>query len=146
MARGLQGVIRFRRHQVDEARRALGVLLGHAAELERRVLALEQEIVDEQKVAAARPEEAGFIYGRYALRVIQRRTQLAHARREVEHRIAQAQDGVRREFRDLKVFEIAQDHRDAVEEKEAQGAEQAVLDEVGLQLYREGGVRDVNEG
>jgi flagellar export protein FliJ len=146
MARGLQGVIRFRRHQVDEARRALGVLLGHAAELERRVLALEQEILDEQQVAAAKPEEAGFIYGPYALRAIQRRAQLARARQEVEQRIARAQDGVRQEFRDLKVFEIAQDHRDAAEEKESQVAEQAVLDEVGLQLYREGGVRDVSEG
>jgi flagellar export protein FliJ len=137
MPRGLHGIIRFRRHQVDEARRALGLLLGVAADIERQATALEREIAAEQKTAAEKPEEAGFTYGQYALRAIQRRSLLARARAEAEQRIAAAQEGVRQQFRDLKVFEIAQDNRDSVEQRESQRAEQAVLDELGLQRHRD---------
>ncbi len=136
MARGLQGIIRFRRYQVDEARRALGILLGHAVELERRAAALEQEIRDEQRAAAANPQEAGFIYGPYAAQAIQRRGHLARASAEVESNISRAQDEVRQEFRALKVFEIAQENRDIKEQKEEERVQQAILDEVGLQIRR----------
>jgi flagellar protein FliJ len=136
MAKGLHGVIRFRRHQVDEARRQLGLLLNMAADMERQAVALEQEIINEQRMASEKPEEAGFTYGRYALRAIHRRSLIARARAEVEQRITIAQEGVRKEFRDLKVFEIAQDNRDTIEQQETLRAEQAVLDELGLQLRR----------
>ena len=136
MPRGFHGIIRFRRHQVDEARRSLGLLLGVAADIERQAAALEQEILAEQKTASEKPEEAGFGYGQYALRAIHRRMLLARARAEAEQRIALAQDGVRQQFRDLKVFEIAQDNRDTAERKESQRAEQAVLDELGLRHQR----------
>lgn len=136
MPRGLQGIIRFRRYQIDEARRALGVLLGRAAELKRRAAALEQEIRDEQQAAAANPQEAGSIYGPYAERAIQRRGQLARASAEVETNIVRAQDDVRLEFRGLKVFEIAQQNRDAKEQKEEERVQQSALDEVGLQIRR----------
>ena len=137
MPRGLHGIIRFRRHQVDEARRALSFLLGVAADIQRQAAALEQEIVAEQRSASEKPEEAGFSYGQYALRAIQRRALLARAHAEAEQRIAVAQEGVRQQFRDLKVFEIAQDNRDLVEQKEMQSAEQAILDELGLQRHRD---------
>jgi flagellar protein FliJ len=136
MAKGLQGIIRFRRYQVDEARRSLGLLLGMAADMERQAAALETEIVDEQRAASEKPEEAGFTYGRYALRAIHRRGLIARARAEVEKRIAVAQEGVRQEFRELKVFEIAQDNRDTAEQKETLRVEQAVLDELGSQRRR----------
>jgi len=139
MAKGLHGIIRFRRYQVDEARRQLGLLLGMAADMERQADALEKEIVEEQRLATENPEEAGFTYGRYALRAIHRRGLIARARAEVEQRIAAAQEGVRQEFRELKVFEIAQDNRDAVEQKESLRVEQAVLDELGLQRYAKAG-------
>jgi flagellar protein FliJ len=135
MAKGLHGVIRFRRHQVDEARRQLGLLLAMAADMERQADALEKEIVEEQRMAFEKPEEAGFTYGRYALRAIHRRALIARARAEVEQRISVAQEGVRQEFRELKVFEIAQDNRDTAEQQETLRSEQAVLDELGSQRH-----------
>jgi flagellar export protein FliJ len=139
MPRGLQGIIRFRRYQVDEARRALGILLGHATQLERLAGLLEREIADEQQTAAANPQEAGFGYGQYAARAIDRRTQLARARQELESRITQAQESVRQEFRSLKVFEIAQDNRETIERKDAERVQQAILDEIGSRLRHRGG-------
>jgi flagellar export protein FliJ len=136
MAKDLHGIIRFRRHQVDEARRSLGLLLAMASDMERQAADLEKEILNEQRTAAEKPEEAGFTYGPYALRAIHRRSLIARARAELEQRIAVAQDGVRQEFRDLKVFEIAQDNRDEAEQAETLRAEQAILDELGLQRHR----------
>ena len=139
MPRGLHGIIRFRRYQVDEARRALGVLLSHATQIERLAGLLEQEIVDEQRTAAANPQEAGFGYGSYAARAIDRRSQLERARSELESRITQAQEGVRQEFRSLKVFEIAQDNRETIEQKDAERVQQAILDEIGSRLRHRNG-------
>jgi flagellar FliJ protein len=136
MARGLQGITRFRRHQVDEARRALGKLLSEVAILEKGAADLESQILSEQQAASENPAEAGFIYGQYAQRAITQRARFAHAIQVMEQKIAEAQDSLRNEFKELKVVEIAQENRDAAEAFEANRAAQAVLDEIGLELHR----------
>jgi len=139
MARGLQGIMRFRRYQVDQARRDLGKLLGEVAILERGASDLELQIVAEQKAANEHPAEAGFIYGQYAVRAIEQRGRFAHAIQVMEARIAEAQDGLRTQYRELKVVEIAQENRDTAEAAEADRAAQAVLDEIGVELHRRRG-------
>jgi flagellar export protein FliJ len=136
MARGLQGIMRFRRYQVDQARRDLGKLLNEVAILERGASDLEVQIVAEQRAANEHPAEGGFIYGQYAQRAIQQRTRFAHAIQVMEGRIAAAQDGLRNEYKELKVVEIAQENRDAAEAAEANRAAQNVLDEIGIELHR----------
>ena len=136
MARGLQGITRFRRYQVDQVRRELGKLLNEVAILERGASDLELQIVAEQKAANEHPAEAGFIYGQYAVRAIQQRARFAHAIQTTEGRIAEVQDGLRKEYRELKVVEIAQENRDTAEAAEANRVAQAVLDEIGIELHR----------
>lgn len=128
--------MRFRRYQVDQARRDLGKLLGEVAILERGASDLELQIVAEQKAANEHPAEAGFIYGQYAVRAIEQRGRFAHAIQVMEGRIAEAQDGLRTQYRELKVVEIAQENRDTAEAAEADRAAQAVLDEIGIELHR----------
>jgi flagellar export protein FliJ len=136
MARGLDGIIRYRRYHLDEARRALGVLLRKAADLDKQAASLEREIRNEQATALQNPEEGGIIYGHYAARAIERRAELQRAIAEIAGRIDQARETVRGEFRELKVLEIAEERRLEEEVKQALLAQQAVLDEVGLDLYR----------
>ena len=131
--------MRFRRYQVDQARRDLGKLLGEVAILERGASDLELQIVAEQKAANEHPAEAGFIYGQYAVRAIEQRGRFAHAIQVMEARIAEAQDGLRTQYRELKVVEIAQENRDTAEAAEADRAAQAVLDEIGIELHRRRG-------
>jgi len=131
--------MRFRRYQVDQARRDLGKLLGEVAILERGASDLELQIVAEQKAANEHPAEAGFIYGQYAVRAIEQRGRFAHAIQVMEARIAEAQDGLRTQYRELKVVEIAQENRDTAEAAEADRAAQAVLDEIGVELHRRRG-------
>lgn len=136
MARGLQAITRFRRYQVDQARRELGKLLGEIAVLEKGATDLEAQILREQVAAAENPAEAGFIYGQYAQRAITQRARFAYAIEVMEEKIADAQEVLRGNYRELKVVEIAQENREADEALQAGRAEQAVLDEIGIELHR----------
>ena len=136
MANDLKAIIRLHKYIVDEKRRDLNALLGEVLELEQRAKNLEVEIVSEQKAAQKSPEEAGFLYGPYAAAAINRRQQLQAATVEFEEKIAVAQEEMREEFKELKVFEIAKQARDEFEDDERARAEQRVLDELGQESHR----------
>lgn len=136
MAKGFQTLIRLHQWRVDEKRRALGQLLSEAVQLEGQATTLENEIQSEKQTALADPVGAGAYYGAYAAAAIDKRHNIAAAREELEGEIAVAQDEMRKEYRDLKSYELSQEARDNREEAERMTAEQAVLDELGLELFR----------
>ena len=138
MAKNLHALIRLHKFKVDEKRRALGQLFGQVEALEQSAEALEDEIISEQKVAAAQPEEAGFIYGAYAEAALMRREYFTDTIAEFEHKIVEAQEDMREEFKELKVFEITQEARDEIEASEEKRQENAFLDEIGQNLNRRG--------
>jgi flagellar export protein FliJ len=138
MARGdLHNLIRLHEWQVDEKRRRLGELLRVLDDLENRLKRLEEEVVREQHVAAQDPSGAGFLYGNYAEAVIERREKLKESIARAEAEIARARDDLREAYRDLKKYEIAQRNRDQRAAAEAARKEQVVLDELGIQGYRQ---------
>jgi len=136
MAKDLKAIVRLHKYIVDEKRRDLGALLGEVQELEQRAENLEVEIVSEQNAAQQSPEEAGFLYGPYAAAAIARRQQIKEATTEFEEKIAVAQEEMREEFKELKVFEIAKEARDEIEGTERARSEQQVLDELGQERHR----------
>ncbi|MEO5337308.1 MAG: flagellar export protein FliJ [Magnetospirillum sp. WYHS-4] len=138
MAKGdLHNLIRLHEWQVDEKRRRLGELLRVLDDLEARLKRLETELIEEQRIAARAPNEAGFLYGNYAEAVIERRERLKESIARAEVEIARARDDLREAFRDLKKYEIAQRNRDQKAAAELARKEQLVLDELGLQGYRQ---------
>lgn len=136
MAKNLKGLIRLHQWMVDEKRRKLGDLLKMLAELEEQSRQLETEVVEEQKAATNAPETAGFLYGNYARRVIERRERLAQSIASMETQIAAAREELNGAYRELKKFQVAQDVRDRREALEAARREQGVLDEIGLTMHR----------
>ena len=136
MTKDLNAVIRLHKYIVDEKRRELGALLGQVRALEDQAENLELEIVIEQRAADEAPEEAGFLYGPYAASAVGRRQHLKEATAEIEEKIAIAQEDMRAEFKELKVFEITKEARDDIAEKELAREEQNVLDELGLDRHR----------
>ena len=136
MAKDLKAVIRLHKYIVDEKRRDLGALLGEVRELEHRAENLEVEIVSEQKAAQEPPEDAWYLYGPDAAAAIIRRQQFQEATVEFEEKIAVAQEEMREEFKELKVFEIAKEARDEIEDYERAREEQRVLDELGQESHR----------
>lgn len=137
MAKDLKNLIRLHEWQVDEKRRKVGALLSLVADLELQARRLEEELVTEQAAAAAAPAEAGFFYGRYAETVIERRQRIAYSIAKAEEEITAAQDELREAYRELKKYEIAQENRTKREAYEEARKEQAFLDDIGLQSFRQ---------
>ncbi len=137
MAKNLKNLIRLHEWQVDEKRRKVGTLLSLVADLELQARRLEDELVAEQAAAAAAPAEAGFLYGRYAETVIERRRRIADSIAKAEEEITAAQGELRDAYRELKKFEIAQENRNKREAYEQARKEQAFLDDIGLRSFRQ---------
>lgn len=136
MAGNLHHLIRLREWTVDEKRRKLADLLELLSDLEDQGRRLEQELVEEQTIAGASPEEAGILYGNYARAVIERRQRIADSLASLEQEIARAREEVREAYRELKKFEVAQEARDRRQAEEEERRDRVFLDELGLQGHR----------
>ncbi len=136
MEKDLHTLIRLHQYRVDAKRRSLGELLGEVAALEQQSEQLEQQIVFEQEIANSAPDTVGMFYGDYATAAVNKRGSISQQIGGVEERIAVAQEEMRAEFNDMKVYEISQDKRDKIASLEATRQEQAVLDELGQESYR----------
>lgn len=137
MAKNLNSLIRLHQWIVDEKRRKLGDLLKMVQDLEARAKRLEEELIEEQNIARGAPEQAGLTYGVYAKVVIDRRERLALSIAGVEKQIALAREELNEAYRDLKKYEVAQDIRGRREAEETARKDQIVLDEIGLQSFRQ---------
>lgn len=132
--RGLDGIIRLRKWQLDEVRRALADLEKMRADLIADLDQLANEVDREQTVAADDPATAN--YGAYARGVIDRRDTLRRSIGEVDQAIKAKRDDVTEAFRELKKYEIAAARAHERDMVAADRREQAEGDEVGLQIYR----------
>ena len=144
MAKDLKNLIRLHEWQVDEKRLKLAGLLQFLDDLQDQARRLEEEVVAEQRIAAAEPGEAGFLYGKYAEVVIQRRHRIAASIFQAEEQAAAAREELNQAYRDLKKYEAAEASRLEREQKEADRKDQNILDEVGMQSFvrrRKGAVR-----
>jgi flagellar protein FliJ len=135
MGKGLETLIRLNEWSVDQKRRKLGDLLrlidGFEAELEK----LEQDLVIEQAAAGAAPNEAGFLYGYYADRVINRRAIIQMSAQQLEKDANEAREEVSQAYRELKKFKTALEARKTSEKAELAKKEQSELDEVGIRTF-----------
>ena len=136
MSKDLSTLIRMHKYRVDEKRRSLGKLLGAVATLEKKSENLEDEIISEQKTASAAPDSIGMFYGAYAKEVVNKRKEIFEEISEFEKKIAEKQEEMRREYKDLKTFEITQEAREKTRASEESKTEQMVLDELGQESYR----------
>jgi len=131
----LHSLIRLHDWQVEEKQRALADLLAAVMALETRARNLEEELLNEQKVAAAAPAEIALYYGAFAKAAIARRKVLAKAIADAEAEAAAARDRLREAYRELKKYAVAQEHRDIRETAERDRKEQIFLDELGIQAF-----------
>ena len=137
MAKSLHTLIRLHQHRVDEKRRELGGMIAVVSDLERQASALEEKIIKEQDVAKSAPDLAGVLYGNFAAHSILRREQFVAAIAEMEEKLVIAQGEMREEYTDLKGLELTQEARDQADALEQSRFEQAVLDEIGSNAYRQ---------
>lgn len=135
MAGKLKSLIRLNEWKVDEKRLKLGSLLRALEKLEGQLSNLESTLKKEQALAAESPDEAGFLYGRYARSVIENRRRLRTAVIDSEKEIVAAREELGEAYLELKKFETAEAEHDRLEAEERARKDQAVIDEVGLQAF-----------
>jgi chromosome segregation ATPase len=133
--KGLPTLIRLHRWRLDEKRKQLAALERLAAKLREQRRRLEEELRAEQDVARSLTG-AEFTYAAYAKAVVQRRETLPRSIAEAEGQIERVMAEVTEAFRELKRYEVAQANRERAAEEEAARREQAVLDDVGANVYR----------
>ena len=132
--KGVDGMIRLQKWQLDEKRRELSDMEVMRHDLLGRAAALEDEMRTEQHHAAT--SESGYAYGAYASGVIERRRVLQTSIREVERSIDAKKREISEAFQDLKKYEILAE-RQVIREKEAEAKKaQANIDEISLNMFR----------
>ncbi len=132
--KGIDGMIRLQKWNLDEKQRELAELENMQDGLREQVRALEEEIVREQKTAAKSVVIS--LYGSYARAVIERRNTLEKSIAEMEPVIEAKKDEVAAAFQELKKFEIARDRAAEKERYKAERKEQTRLDDIATDMFR----------
>jgi flagellar FliJ protein len=139
MARGLNTLIRLNEWGLDQKRRKLGEIMRLIRGFELEAHKLEEDLIREQNVASASPNEAGFLYGYYADATIERRAIIQISIQQFELQANEAREEVNQVYRELKKFESALETRNKLELDEMDRQDQLVLDEVGMQSFLQKG-------
>ena len=132
----LHNLIRLRKWDVDEKRRALATLLRHEESVIERQNAHEADVRAEIEFANAAPVELRGTLSGYLMRADEMRQRLAQALKDVQARVAVAQDDLAEAYRRSKTLEVTQASRDKAEAIEENRREEADLNEMGLNLHR----------
>ncbi len=136
MSKDLKTLVRLHKHRVDEKRRSLGELLSEIVALEQKNEYLENQISLEQQFARSAPDGVGMFFGAFAKEAINKLREIQEEIDYFEKKIAEAQEEMRAEYNDLKVFEITLESREQIAALEAAKSEQAILDELGQETRR----------
>jgi flagellar export protein FliJ len=136
VSKSLNTLIRLSKWNVDEKRRVLVALQTREDEIIETIRQAEAQLVHEQRVAAADSTGVGFLYGAYAGAWLNRREQMLTMLESVRAEIVTAHDDLALAFNELKTYEITQRERDRRAKEEADKKEQALMDEIGLNLFR----------
>lgn len=135
MASGLKTLIRLNEWGLDQKRRKLGEIMRLINGFELEARKLEEDLIREQDVASASPNEAGFLYGYYADATIERRAIIQISIQQFELQANEAREEVNQAYRELKKFERALETRNKLKRVEMDRQDQLVLDEVGMKSY-----------
>ena len=132
----LHTLIRLRKWEVDERQRALAVLLRQEEGVIEKQKELAAELAREIAFASQLPADQRSTLSGFLKRCEHFRAALDAALADIRSRIVAAQDHLGDAYRRLKTFEVTQDQRDAVEEREEARLETLELNEIGLNLHR----------
>ncbi|MBI3446349.1 MAG: hypothetical protein HY055_13580 [Magnetospirillum sp.] len=134
--KGLKTLIRLSKWNVDEKQRVLVALQGREDEILSWIRQSEEQLKEEQRLAAEDTTGIGFAYGAFANAWLGRREQMFGMLEMVRAEIVRAREELAEAYNELKTFEITQRERDRRAQEERDKKEQAFLDEVGLNIHR----------
>lgn len=121
---------------MDEKRRKLAELQSLEDELRQQIVRLDEQVILERKAATDHPVEGGLTFASFAQVARDRRDNLENSMAQMAHVILLAREELAEAFRELKKYETVQRSRERREREEANRREQAILDEIGLNMHR----------
>ena len=143
MAKGLKGIIRLHKWQVDEKRRQITDMEvmrdGLKAKLEKLIADLQSE-----KEELAKSNVVNINYANYASAVMKRRENIEASITEVNVSIENMKDELSEAFKELKKYEIVEQRALEREKFEQKKREQEQLDEISINMYRVNAKRNSN--
>lgn len=131
----LKTLIRLHKWDLEDKQRKLGQLLRFEAALYNRKDLIRRQYEEEERVANEN-QVAALTFGAYVEWYIAERDRVNRAIVENEAEILKVRDEILEAFQELKTFEITQENRHKREMAELERKMNAVLDEIGLNLYR----------
>ncbi|WP_281301524.1 MULTISPECIES: flagellar export protein FliJ [unclassified Iodidimonas] len=131
--KGLDGMIRLSKWQLDEARKELAGVQAEINEIDAQLAALSGQL--EKEGAFDGDVLAGLSFGAFAAATFARRDALLKKRHGVEKQRNAKEDVVREAFQELKKFEILAERQALRQKEDAAKRETAMLDEMGIQRH-----------
>ncbi len=134
----LDPLIRYRKHQLDEKQKFLARLYAEADKLlEARQYVLDE--IEREKEVLKGGELENFIaasgFGHFLYASKERLKYIQNEEKKLDTRIQIAVNDMRNSFGELKKIEITQERRLEEQRKELQKREDALFEEIGLQLH-----------
>jgi flagellar FliJ protein len=135
---GLKSIIRLRKFELDEKRRAvteLQIRLDNLLREEKRVMAA----LDAEKEHARIDDDTRNAFPNYNKRMQERLKVLRLEQTRVEAAIEQAREVLQEAFKEYKTFEITEENREKRAAAEEKRKEDATMDDIGIEGHRRKG-------
>jgi len=129
----LDGIIRFRKWELDEHRRELAVLLDERAQIVQTLESLDAEMMAQKSMI--HNDLGSVTLGAYIEGTRKKRAWIVEAIRSKDEDINEKQDVVADAFKELKTFEIAERRQQDRYRKEIDRQEQDELDDLGRRAF-----------
>lgn len=133
MKNSLKTLERIQKFNIDEQRKILVELQNQEDRLQAARTELMENYAKEKAFAELHPALCNF--GAYVKRYLEQKEALEQAIADVQARIERVRDIIADMFKEQKTYEIVDDNRKKRHQKEEDGKEQKMLDEIGTNTY-----------
>ena len=130
-----ESLIRLKQFQVDEKRRPLSAIEIMVNDFKRMATDLDNQILAEQERSGI-SDVSHFAYPTFAKAAMTRRDNLLQSAEDLSGQLEAAQDALGEAVEELKKVELLEERDQGRSRMEAEAAEQAELDEVGMRMAR----------
>ena len=130
-----ESLIRLKQFQVDEKRRQLSAIEIMVNDFKRMATDLDNQILAEQERSGI-SDITHFAYPTFAKAAMTRRDNLLQSAEDLSGQLEAAQDALGEAVEELKKVELLEERDQGRSRMEAEAAEQAELDEVGMRIAR----------
>lgn len=135
MTKALKSLVRLHRRKLDLERRDLARVHAEIDHAHKEIAALDEGLRAEGNLASVSPDLAGS-YSAYMNAELRRKTAIFHRIDELNGMARIIEDRIAEGFRELKAYEIAAEAKARQARREADRREQAVNDQIGLDIHR----------